>query len=81
MPQAEVVVGDITENEVKERITQLSKKAQVNMIIGGPPCQGYSMKGKKLGLKDLSMGMSNDYKIAVECGATMIRIGRKLFEN
>lgn len=52
MPQAEVVVGDITETEVKERITQLSKKAQVNMIIGGPPCQGYSMKGKKLGLKD-----------------------------
>ncbi len=32
-----------------------------------------------LELKELSMGMSNDYKIAVECGATMIRIGRKLF--
>ena len=27
----------------------------------------------------LSMGMSNDYKIALEHGATMIRIGRKLF--
>lgn len=25
---------------------------------------------------ELSMGMSNDYKIAVECGATMIRLGR-----
>ena len=33
------------------------------------------------GLPELSMGMSNDYKIAVKCGATMIRIGRKLFEN
>ena len=32
-------------------------------------------------LKELSMGMSNDYRIALECGATMIRIGRKLFEN
>ena len=30
-------------------------------------------------LKELSMGMSNDYHIAVEEGATMIRIGRKLF--
>ena len=24
----------------------------------------------------LSMGMSNDYKIAIECGATDIRLGR-----
>ena len=27
----------------------------------------------------LSMGMSNDYKIALECGATMLRIGSKIF--
>ena len=30
-------------------------------------------------LKELSMGMSQDYKIAVKHGATMLRIGRKLF--
>ena len=30
-------------------------------------------------LPELSMGMSNDYHIAVKHGATMIRIGRKLF--
>ena len=30
-------------------------------------------------LKELSMGMSGDYKIALEHGSTMIRIGRKLF--
>lgn len=30
-------------------------------------------------LKELSMGMSQDYKIAVKYGATMLRIGRKLF--
>lgn len=30
-------------------------------------------------LKELSMGMSGDYKIALEQGSTMIRIGRKLF--
>ncbi|MGL5049895.1 MAG: YggS family pyridoxal phosphate-dependent enzyme [Fusobacteriaceae bacterium] len=31
-------------------------------------------------LKELSMGMSNDYKIALEEGATMIRVGTKIFE-
>lgn len=31
-------------------------------------------------LKELSMGMSQDYKIAVKHGATMLRIGRKLFK-
>ena len=30
-------------------------------------------------LDELSMGMSNDYKIAVEEGATMVRIGQALF--
>ena len=31
-------------------------------------------------LPELSMGMSDDYEIAVQEGATMIRIGRKLFK-
>ena len=31
-------------------------------------------------LTELSMGMSNDYELALEEGATMIRIGRKLFK-
>ncbi len=30
-------------------------------------------------MKELSMGMSQDYRIAAQCGATMLRIGRKLF--
>lgn len=30
-------------------------------------------------LQELSMGMSQDYRIAVKHGATMLRIGRKLF--
>lgn len=52
MPYAEVIVGDITDKAVKDNIVQLSRKSGVNMIVGGPPCQGYSMKGKKLGLED-----------------------------
>ena len=34
----------------------------------------------KIQLPELSMGMSDDYKMAVAEGATMIRIGRKLFK-
>ena len=32
-------------------------------------------------LKELSMGMSQDYKVALEEGATMVRIGRALFQE
>tara|TARA_B100000575_G_scaffold34135_1_gene22951 strand:- start:42 stop:707 length:666 start_codon:yes stop_codon:yes gene_type:complete len=28
---------------------------------------------------ELSMGMSNDYKIAMECGSTIVRVGNKIF--
>ncbi|MFT7242555.1 MAG: uncharacterized pyridoxal phosphate-containing UPF0001 family protein [Cryomorphaceae bacterium] len=31
-------------------------------------------------MKTLSTGMSNDYKIAVECGSTMVRIGSAVFK-
>jgi pyridoxal phosphate enzyme (YggS family) len=35
--------------------------------------------GATLGLAELSMGMSDDYEVAVEEGATMVRIGRAIF--
>ena len=34
---------------------------------------------KNFNLSSLSMGMSNDYEIALNCGATHIRIGTKIF--
>lgn len=39
------------------------------------------LKTQNLELKTLSMGMSGDYQIAVECGSTMIRIGSSIFGN
>ncbi|MDT0687249.1 YggS family pyridoxal phosphate-dependent enzyme [Autumnicola psychrophila] len=36
-------------------------------------------KEKYPSMKELSMGMSGDYKIAVECGSTMVRIGSSIF--
>lgn len=52
MPDTEVIVGDITDANIKQKIVELAKQTGVNMLAGGPPCQGYSMKGKKLGLED-----------------------------
>lgn len=46
------ICGDITNSDVKNSIINLAKKHKINMIIGGPPCQGFSLKGKNLGLKD-----------------------------
>ena len=40
--------------------------------------QLYSLN-ENLGLKDLSMGMSSDYLIAVECSSSYLRIGSKIF--
>ena len=36
---------------------------------------------KKLGLQDLSLGMSNDYLDAIKYGSTYVRIGSKIFGN
>lgn len=51
-PNVELIIGDIQEKSIKEKIFELSNQKKVNMIIGGPPCQGFSLKGKKLGLDD-----------------------------
>lgn len=32
-------------------------------------------------MTEISMGMSQDYKIAARCGSTMLRVGRKLFNK
>tara|TARA_B100000929_G_C15462705_1_gene405106 strand:- start:575 stop:1228 length:654 start_codon:yes stop_codon:yes gene_type:complete len=34
---------------------------------------------KKMGLKEISMGMSNDFEIAIDYGATILRVGRSIF--
>ena len=66
MPEAETVVGDITDSEIKKAIVEKSKKYNINMIIGGPPCQGFSLKGKKLGLEDPRNFLFKEYLNIVE---------------
>nr|WP_277868644.1 DNA (cytosine-5-)-methyltransferase [Metamycoplasma orale] len=42
----------MTDSKIKNQIIDLSKQLKINMVIGGPPCQGFSLKGKNLGMKD-----------------------------
>ena len=40
-------------------------------------CQKYS--AKNVAINTLSMGMSSDYQLAIECGSNMIRVGSSIF--
>ena len=65
-----MVMGPHVEDEQEiARIFSMAKQLQLQIQ------QKYPM------VKELSMGMSNDYKLALEHGSTMIRVGSILFEN
>lgn len=51
-PQAKTILGDISNKDIKDKIISKAQELNVNMVIGGPSCQGFSLKGKKLGLND-----------------------------
>ena len=39
------ILGDITSEAVKDKVIEACKGKQVDVIIGGPPCQGFSTAG------------------------------------
>lgn len=43
-----LIEGDITKNETKKRLFNSKKNRKIDVIIGGPPCQGYSHAGKRM---------------------------------
>jgi len=58
-------------------------EARLREIFGGMRARFERLRSghPELGLRHLSMGMSSDFEIAVEEGATMVRIGSALFDG
>lgn len=46
-PDANMIVGDITSNEIQKKIISACKEKGVNILIATPPCQGMSLAGKR----------------------------------
>ena len=46
-PDTNVIVGDITMNDIKQKIYLHFKNKTCHIIIGGPPCVAYSLSGKR----------------------------------
>jgi uncharacterized pyridoxal phosphate-containing UPF0001 family protein len=85
----EIQKSGIQEEDLNELIT-FCRKVDLNIIglMCIPPVTGNSsVLFKRLqqlsfnySLKELSMGMSNDYKDAISNGATYVRIGSSIFK-
>jgi PLP dependent protein len=58
------------QEQVKKEFTHL--KSIFDFLVTQP-------KTQNLKPKTLSMGMSGDYQLAIECGSTMVRIGSSIF--
>lgn len=46
-PDTKVVVGDITQSNIKKEIYQHFSEINCDVIVGGPPCVAYSMSGSR----------------------------------
>ena len=46
-PNTNMIVGDITDENIFERVITEAKKENVEFVIATPPCQGMSCAGKK----------------------------------
>lgn len=57
------------QNQIKKEFTHLKTIFDNRKIINTSNCQ----------LNTISMGMSGDYKLAIDCGSTMVRIGSSIF--
>jgi DNA (cytosine-5)-methyltransferase 1 len=45
-PNTEMIIGDITKNEIKQQLIIKAKKYSIDFLIATPPCQGMSLAGK-----------------------------------
>lgn len=43
-----LIEGDVTDIKIKEEIYRVIENKKIDVIVGGPPCQGFSYAGKRL---------------------------------
>ncbi len=60
-----------SQNQIKKEFSRLKTIFDSYCNVNTKNCQ----------LNTLSMGMSGDYALAIECGSTMVRIGSSIFGN
>lgn len=58
-PNCEVVVGDITQEEIYKKVIDLTKTNKIDFIIASPPCQGMSVAGKNRKSEEMSVDERN----------------------
>ena len=56
-------------------------KTTINNTFSGLRNLAQEIKQRGLNYLDLSMGMSNDFSIAIEEGATQVRVGRRILNK
>ena len=44
-PKENFILGDITKQDVQQHLFDACKDTQIDVIVGGPPCQGFSYAG------------------------------------
>lgn len=47
-PNTNLIEGDITQEEVKKNLFKAIANKNIDIVVGGPPCQGFSYAGKRL---------------------------------
>ena len=85
----EIQKSGISINEIDNFYTYCSKEKNLNILglMAIPPNDKNTLNyfkslndlNKSLGLQDLSMGMSSDYKDAIKLNSTYVRIGSSIF--
>jgi DNA (cytosine-5)-methyltransferase 1 len=75
-PEIPVLCGDITQADIKSRIIEAALERAVDIICGGPPCQGFSMAGHRLSADPRNQLFNDFIDIAAQVKPKLI-----VFEN